>query len=151
VFTDAADSATLRNVVAAEPYLASALHGNFRVLAAGTVRGYGQFDSFHDEWKNIGVSSAGQADLTYINDKLAEASFPGSNFTPEFFQGVDTTIDAAAAYVYDAIFTAGIAACEADAAGAQLNLLQAVRNRSPAVQGVSGKIAFSKLLLLCYN
>jgi hypothetical protein len=143
VFTDAADSGTLQGVVADEPHLADALHGNFRVLAAGAVRGYGQFNSFSEQWKGIGVGTSGAEDLAFINDKLSKASYPGDALTTEFFQGPDSSIDAAAAYVYDAIFAAGIAACEVGAAG-NGTLLGALRNRLPPVQGVSGEIEFGE-------
>jgi ABC-type branched-subunit amino acid transport system substrate-binding protein len=141
VFTDAADTPTLEGV-AQDPLLASVLDGNIRVLAQGTVRGNGHFTKFMTEWDAIaaGVTDQSKADLTFIQDQLRPIA-PTVVLPKEFFGNGDGSIDPAAAYVYDAMMAAGIAACEPRADG--VTLLEAIKGRTTPIVGVSGSIAFS--------
>jgi hypothetical protein len=139
VFTDAADSATLQDVATA-PELAKALDGNLRVFPKGTVRGHGRFAEFSTRWKAVGGSdSAALADRAYIND-LLNSSAALNPVDASFFQGDDGSIWTFGAYIYDAIVSAGSAACE----GGMGDLRTAMNSRSPPLEGVSGPIEFGE-------
>jgi ABC-type branched-subunit amino acid transport system substrate-binding protein len=141
VFTDAADSSTLKGV-AEDPMLASVMDGNIQILAQGTVRGIGHFNEFMTEWEAIaeGVTDQAKADLTFIQDQLRPIA-PTVVLPKEFFGYGDESIAPVAAYVYDAIMAAGIAECEPRADG--VTLLEAIKGRTTPIVGVSGSIAFS--------